>query len=80
MVKCFPDVFFLKVFLQIGSLDLVKLLLIFDADVNAVDAQGQSIHDINKSSKRRCALFHIATYSLIHLFGTWIFLETVSQK
>ncbi|VDM78756.1 unnamed protein product, partial [Strongylus vulgaris] len=38
---------------QAGYLDLVKLLLLFDADLKAVDAQGQSVYEINKTSKRR---------------------------
>ncbi|KIH59811.1 phospholipase, patatin family [Ancylostoma duodenale] len=46
---------------QAGSLDLVKLLILFDADINAVDAQGQSIHEINKSSKRRADIDALLT-------------------
>ncbi|KHJ78767.1 phospholipase, patatin family [Oesophagostomum dentatum] len=38
---------------QVANLDLVKLLLLFEADLKAVDAQGQSVYEINKSSKRR---------------------------
>ncbi|EPB65649.1 phospholipase, patatin family, partial [Ancylostoma ceylanicum] len=44
-----------------GSLDLVKLLILFDADINAVDAQGQSVHEINKSSKRRADIDTLLT-------------------
>ncbi|KAK6746705.1 hypothetical protein RB195_000152 [Necator americanus] len=38
---------------QVGHLDLVKLLLLFDADLSAMNATGESIHDISKSSRRR---------------------------
>ncbi|KAE9414431.1 hypothetical protein Angca_003644, partial [Angiostrongylus cantonensis] len=42
---------------QVGNLELIKLLLLFDADLSAVDGQGQSVHDIVKTSKRSVLYF-----------------------